>query len=383
MVKGSIKKRRKMTDGRVAQELDAAHSSALRVDHSGVKEIPDDDLFFTESHISQKERKKKPKPGKFLKAHRVLEEGDTVRKFIVPFRKAKPMNIRPKKSDASHAKSSVVKEKKKEDHDMEHVKDFWGVDGADDEKVGSKRQRPKRSVLPAVEVPCGGISYNPSTEEHQKYLAQLHGKEEKRLEREDSISRALSFSKETAEIEGDDVVSGLKIDAMYEEDEEEDGDEEEGEKKKKPKRKTKRDRKKEEKKATRQTEERLKREKRRREQEFKSISEIVHSLDTMEKKRALKMARRELKRRERKRMGLEKIGPGKVRGQKIDVAFTDELQGNLRSATMRGSILHDRMRSFELRNMIERVGPEQKRNQSRDKKQKRTKRFKVTYGPPR
>lgn len=52
-----------------------------------------------------------------------------------------------------------------------------------------KALRAKRSMLPALEAPHPGTSYNPSFEDHKKLLDEIVEKEQKIIKKEDHLNR--------------------------------------------------------------------------------------------------------------------------------------------------------------------------------------------------
>lgn len=220
----------------------------------------------------------------------------------------------------------------------------------------------KTSLLPAIELPHPGTSYNPTYEDHQELLLKAHMVELEKLKKEEKIIRNLDakIPKMTHDqIEKmwlSEMSSGLNFEKN--EDKDEDAEPEINEQLEtvtKPipeKIPNKRKRK--------ELEEKLKKkqkelEKQRRIQEneiyrLKSIKKEV--LKKEEEQKTLKEKRDKLK-EEKKNYKAHNLGHVKFEEPEIDLILSEELSGNLRNLKVQGDILLDRYKSFQKRNILE------------------------------
>ncbi|KAK6470695.1 ribosome biogenesis protein NOP53 [Huso huso] len=210
----------------------------------------------------------------------------------------------------------------------------------------------KPSTLPAVEVPAPGASYNPDFLSHQALLLQGHEIELKKQKAELRLERQLAFPKEqiaTRESAFQEEVEGL----IEESDDEGPHDEytplyqtASGEKKTERQRKWERQLREREKrwKALRQARD-------RQQQLFRLRSlkaEVLQQEETtgrrQEARRAKKLEEESLPRR---------LGKLKYQEPDLDLQLSSEMAGSLRRLKPEGSILKDRFKSLQKRNLIE------------------------------
>merc|ERR1711962_267754 len=233
-------------------------------------------------------------------------------------------------------------------------------------KASAKRNFSTGSLLPAVEVPHAGASYNPSAEEHQELLLKAtmvelaKEREAGRIERQTTAMFPSRGQAPTAQDRVKEMSEGIvelnnEEDHPEEEEDEEDNEEEENtaengevdQKILKPKtRKQKRDRR------GRMFEEQ--KEKRLKEAKIREMEE------RREKQRVEKMS------------GPIQLSNYKYEPQELELKLSDELTGNLRNLSPEGSLLEDRFKSMQRRNMIEvRVKQKTVRTLKRKKIEKR------------
>ncbi|XP_053729546.1 ribosome biogenesis protein NOP53 [Synchiropus splendidus] len=221
-----------------------------------------------------------------------------------------------------------------------------------------QRLNKKPSVLPAVEVIAPGGSYNPDFLSHQALLQEAHDVEVKKKKVEDKIERQLQFNKQDQATEVSnfkEVVQGL-IEESGEEDEgpPHDGEDEDvaGGAISLAEKKTERQRKKE--KAEKIKEQRRLAEKRQtlQRQQLFQLRSIKSSLKLLEQR-----ARMRQKRRKEKMAALKaqprRLGKLKYQAPDMEVQLSDELAGSLRQLKPEGSVLKDRFKSLQKRNLIE------------------------------
>merc|ERR550517_1171073 len=258
-------------------------------------------------------------------------------------------------------------------------------------KAAAKRDFSTGSLLPAVEVPHAGSSYNPSVEEHQDLLwkaTMVELAKEKEIARVERQTTAMFPSKGKAPTAQDRVkemsegILELNQDEDDVNDEEEDegnadaGEEESGaedvegdQKVLKPKtRKQKRDRRGrmfEEQKERRMKEAKI------REMEVMRVKSLKKELSKEDQKTQENQERRE-KQRVEKMSGPIQLSNYKYEPQELELKLSDQLTGNLRNLSPEGSLLEDRFKSMQRRNMIEvRVKQKTVRKLKRKKIEKR------------
>ncbi|KAJ8369082.1 hypothetical protein SKAU_G00091100 [Synaphobranchus kaupii] len=216
----------------------------------------------------------------------------------------------------------------------------------------------KPSALPAVEVIAAGGSYNPEFFSHQALLLQAHEVEVKRQKEEQRVERQLAYKREDTATE--ETVFQEQVEGLLEEEE---GEEpvQEGEEpmqEKTTSQSATRDKK---------TERQRKREKaeKAKEQHRKAVQVLtgrrqqlfqLRSIHAEVKRREQRTRERQAKRRARQEAQKSlprRLGKLKFQAPDLDVQLSDEIPGSLRMLRPEGSILKDRFKSLQKRNMIE------------------------------
>jgi len=234
-------------------------------------------------------------------------------------------------------------------------------------KMAKSRKTNTGTLIPAVEVPDAGASYNPNVEDHQSLLWKAaiveieKEKENQKLERQ---TTAMFPSRKNAPTEKDyiqEMSEGIvELNGVVENEEKEEETIEKSENEKdpslkcsltqKPKtRKQKRDQRKrmfEEQKKDRDRNTKI------RETEISRVKSINKKLKADEEQAALNEAKRK-EALEKKMSGPLQLSNYKYEPQEIEIKLSDELTGNLRNMKQEGSLLEDRFKSLQRRNMIE------------------------------
>jgi len=235
-------------------------------------------------------------------------------------------------------------------------------------KETQKRNFSTGTLLPAIELPHPGSSYNPALADHQDLLWQAamvefdKEKEKKRIERATTAMYPTKSEAPTEQTMMQEMAEGIaelggKVDDEVEEkeDEEEKKDEEETEGKetsKMPKPKTRKQRRDERK---RGFEERkmasLLAAKRIDDQVFlvKSLRKKLSAADT----ETVERQKRKEERRIEKLKNPVQHSRYKYDAPEIEIKLSDELTGNLRNLKPEGSLLEDRYKSLQRRNIVE------------------------------
>ena len=231
-------------------------------------------------------------------------------------------------------------------------------------KASSKRNFSTGSLLPAVEVPHAGASYNPSAEEHQELLLKAtmvelaKEREAGRIERQTTAMFPTRGQAPTAQDRVKEMSEGIvelnNVADHPEEEEEEEGNEEEentaeegevDQKIVKPKtRKQKRDRR--GRMFEEQKEKRLK-EAKIREMEVMRVKSLKKELSKEDQRTQENQERRE-KQRVEKMSGPIQLSNYKYEPQELELKLSDELTGNLRNLSPEGSLLEDRCKHIFL-----------------------------------
>ena len=223
-------------------------------------------------------------------------------------------------------------------------------------KASAKRNFSTGSLLPAVEVPHAGASYNPSAEEHQELLLKAtmvelaKEREAGRIERQTTAmfpSRGQAPTAQDRVKEMSEGIVELNNEVDHPEEEEEENEEEENtaetgevdQKSLKPKtRKQKRDRR--GRMFEEQKEKRLK-EAKIREMEVMRVKSLKKELSKEDQRTQENQERRE-KQRVEKMSGPIQLSNYKYEPQELELKLSDELTGNLRNLSPEGSLLEDR-----------------------------------------
>ncbi|XP_029374332.1 ribosome biogenesis protein NOP53 isoform X2 [Echeneis naucrates] len=246
--------------------------------------------------------------------------------------------------------------------------DIWGQESKDSsdpwylQQTGKKLvKRPEKlndkpSVLPAVEVIAPGGSYNPDFFSHQALLQEAHAVEVQKQKEEDRIERQLAVNQDDKATEDTilkEQVEGLVVE---ENDEETAPNEEEddvavgaivlAEKK------TERQRKREKADKMKEQQRHSERQQINQQQQLFQLRSIKASIKQQEEKtnqkQKLRKANQEAQKSQPRRLGKLKFKP-----QDLEVQLSNELAGSLRRLKPEGSVLKDRFKSLQKRNLIE------------------------------
>ncbi|XP_021443317.2 ribosome biogenesis protein NOP53 [Oncorhynchus mykiss] len=242
--------------------------------------------------------------------------------------------------------------------------DLWGGDAKETadpyylEQTGKKRvKRPEKlnskpSVLPAVEVIAPGGSYNPDFFSHQALLLEAHEVEVKRERAELRIERQLAVNRDdtaTEETVFQELVEGLVEEEEDEDEEEEDvsirGGLQQEKKTEKERRRERADKiKSQQKQAARVFTD--------KKQQLFQLRSIQATLKRGEQQTRERVAQRKANQEAEKSMP-RRLGRLRFQAQDLEVQLSDEIPGSLRTLKPEGSVLKDRFKSMQKRNMIE------------------------------
>lgn len=287
-------------------------------------------------------------------------------KGVIPRRQRLMLNRRP----VDRTVSKTVKEAN--NNPQRDYYDIWGQEikeSADPwylQQTGKKKvKRPQKlnekpSVLPAVEVIAPGGSYNPDFFSHQALLQEAHEVEVKKQKEEDKIVRQLAYKKEDTATE--ETILREQVEGLVEEDNEGEEDEaaaaNEGEDnvvvgaislaQKKTERQRKRER------AIKIKEQRRLANRRHivQHQQLFQLRSIKASIKQQEEQTTVNHTKRKAKQEAEKSLP-RRLGKLKFQPQDMEVQLSDELAGSLRQLKPEGSVLKDRFKSLQKRNLIE------------------------------
>ncbi|XP_072777009.1 ribosome biogenesis protein NOP53 [Taeniopygia guttata] len=218
------------------------------------------------------------------------------------------------------------------------------------------RLQAKPSPLPPVEVIGQGGSYNPPFQDHQELLLRALEVETRRRREEEKVERRL---KVTEEPPSQEAVLREQLQGLLEEEEEDEERDEERDEEQNPPRKREQPGRKTEKQRRREKEQREKAGARARARlalqrrqglfRLRSLRRALRLRDAeLRRRRLLRDRQRRLRETAPKRLGrlrYEDAGP--------EVQLSEELPESLRRLRPEGSVLRDRFKSLQRRNMIE------------------------------
>ncbi|KAA0701708.1 Ribosome biogenesis protein NOP53 [Triplophysa tibetana] len=215
----------------------------------------------------------------------------------------------------------------------------------------------KPSVLPAVEIIAPGASYNPDFVSHQELLGEAHKVEVKRLKEEEKLQRQLAV---TGEIATEESTFNEQVEGLIEEEEEETeqmrSEEDTEDTAVGPsathKKKTEKQRRKEKEERIKELQKKAERQVIDRRQQLFQMQSIRDNLKTQEQVTKMRQVQRKANHEAEKSMP-RRLGILKFQTPDLDVQLSDELPGSLRCLKPEGSILKDRFKSFQKRNLIE------------------------------
>ncbi|KAK5616313.1 hypothetical protein CRENBAI_014349 [Crenichthys baileyi] len=297
------------------------------------------------------------------KLRRIAQKAERLAaKGVVPRRQKRLLSRRPVDRTAKKAETN-------NNPDRPYY-DIWGQEpkvSADPwylQQTGKKLvKRPEKlnqkpSVLPAVEVIAPGGSYNPDFFSHQALLQEAHEVEVQKKKQEDKLERQLAINKEDKATEETNLRE--QVEGLVEEDE---NDEEEVAPSKEDdeaalaaiavtQKKTERQIKKEKAEKLKEQQRLTNRRQTEQQQQLFQLRSIKASIRQQEQKTKSKQMQRKSK-QEAQKAQPRRLGKLKFQAPDLDVQLSDELAGSLRQLKPEGSILKDRFKSLQKRNLIE------------------------------
>ncbi|CAG2100890.1 unnamed protein product [Medioppia subpectinata] len=249
-----------------------------------------------------------------------------------------------------------------DDEEIEELIDYQEVlKGSKPPKVPKHRYN-KPSLLPSVEVPLSGQSYNPSSEAHQSLLAMAHDIEVKKIREDQHFTRLVEdhyVTKASAPNDqtwSQEMSHGLGL-SDDEDNDIEDQTEENDEKIshqliRADKKKTKAQRNKELLQKQMSLKKKLEKGLKIKANEIFKLKTYKKELDRKDKE----STERQMRRSERIRSKLfkpKRMSRYEYSSPDVELNLTQELSGSLRSMKTEGNLLEDRFKSIQRRNIIE------------------------------
>ncbi|KAM9853244.1 ribosome biogenesis protein NOP53 [Aulostomus maculatus] len=299
------------------------------------------------------------------KLRRIAQKAEQLAAKGVVTRRQKRLLNRPPVNNRT-AKKAVTEANNNPDRDYYDIWSQESRNSADPwylQQTGKKLvRRPEKlnekpSVLPAVEVIAPGGSYNPDFFSHQALLREAHDIEVKKQKQEDKIERQLAVDKGDTATE--ETIFQEQVEGLVEENEEEEEvvpneEQEDGvvgaialtEKK------TERQRKREKAEKMKEQQRLADKQQTNQRQQLFQLRSIKASIKKKEQTTKAKQKQRKANQESQKAQP-RRLGRLKFQAQDMEVQLSNELAGSLRQLKPEGSVIKDRFKSLQKRNLIE------------------------------
>ncbi|TSP46814.1 Ribosome biogenesis protein NOP53 [Bagarius yarrelli] len=362
-----------------------------------IADKPDETLFFVDTgekkSIQKPEAVKKSKSSKPLHVDLILQPDSHVpapknilayqrpnakklRRMAEREEKLAAMGVLPRREkllQLRKTRAAQVKEKPPNPKDPARgFYDLWSADSSDPADPyyleQTKRKLVKRpeklnekpSILPAVEVIAPGGSYNPDFLSHQTLLLEAHEAEVKKLKAEEKLKRQLAINR--LNIATEESTFNEQVEGLIEEDEREEVRETDNAEKQskdsavgataQQEKKTERQRKREKAERIKELRRAAAKKQLQSRQQLFQLRSIGAALKQRELKTRMRQTKRKAKQEAQKALP-RRLGKLKFQDPDLEVQLSDELAGSLRTLKPEGSVLKDRFKSLQKRNLIE------------------------------
>ena len=252
-------------------------------------------------------------------------------------------------------------EPKEVDSEMEELKDYQEIlKGSKPPKVPKYRYQ-KPSLLPTIEVPHSGQSYNPAFEDHQELLAVAHDIEVNKIKKEERFKRLVEgYYVGKTDAPNDKTWAQEMAHGLGLSDDEEEGDKEEDNSEdltsskliRADKKKTKAQRRRELLKKQLEAKKKLEKSQKAKANEVFKIKSLRKELEAKEKE-SIERQKRKSQRIIDKLYKPKQMSRYSYDEPDVELNLSEELTGSLRSLKTEGNLLHDRFKSLQRRNIIE------------------------------
>ncbi|KAF5301828.1 hypothetical protein FQA39_LY10613 [Lamprigera yunnana] len=212
----------------------------------------------------------------------------------------------------------------------------------------------KTSIVPAIEPPHPGTSYNPNYRDHQELLKQVVENERKLIKEELHLNRVTTgmFSKVTTKEQEHNLMMEMSQGLVKTEDSDlSDGEYRSINPPVKNKKKALKQRRRHREHLKEQHEIKLRKKQKKKITDIQKINVIETEIDEEAKKQGILKLKR-VKMNAYKQKEPKRLSRHKFEDQEIDYNAPDNISGNLRNIAREGSILLDRFKSFERRNIL-------------------------------
>ncbi|XP_058274849.1 ribosome biogenesis protein NOP53 isoform X2 [Hemibagrus wyckioides] len=358
-----------------------------------IAEKPDESLFFVdtgEKKSTPKPAVKKGKRSKPLRIDLILQPDSHVpapkdilayqhpnakklRRMAEKAEKLAAMGVLPRREKLMRLRKTArtrVKEKPEDYKDpARSFYDLWSAGSPDTadpyylEQTKKKLvKRPEKlnekpSILPAVEVIAPGGSYNPDFLSHQTLLLEAHEAEVKKVKAEEKLERKLALNR--MDIATEESTFREQVEGLIEEDEGDEKKETQEDSKDaaigptaQPEKKTERQRKREKAERIKELRKAAERKKLQSRQQLFQLRSIGADVKQRELRTKMRQTKRKAK-QEAERALPRRLGKLRFQDPDLEVQLSDELAGSLRTLKPEGSVLKDRFKSLQKRNLIE------------------------------
>ncbi|KAE9549894.1 hypothetical protein FO519_006899 [Halicephalobus sp. NKZ332] len=360
-------------------------------------EIKDSDLFTLDDAGVQVSEEKLSKRQQRLKEHQKrlakLEDVKDIKKPLKAISQRekiylKPGRLRAKEPTPPPKPAKIRKLPKKDIWDEpepdpvaeadDYLKNGLSYDLKVRKIIRAKKPRKTVAYIPsakrAIQVAKPGASYNPNLDDYINYTNEIAEEEAERLSEEKKLKKAMSLPKGMNYVTAEDKQAEME-EGFFEEsssDEEEDEDNEEPIPKK-PSNKPKFWKKKKRALANKmaELEKQAKKEMSKKERiQFSNIKKIIKEMDEKDSEIKNKAKANAVEKMMDKLLKRKKLGRGEFEKYEEPVLLTSELKGSLRLAKTEGSLLQERFKSLQERNMLPIAGPDDTRRLPRRLKER-------------
>ncbi|KAF3848058.1 hypothetical protein F7725_021086 [Dissostichus mawsoni] len=275
-------------------------------------------------------------------------------KGIVPRRQKKLLNLRPVEKTESKAVTDANNNPERDFYDIwapeiKSTADPWYLQQTRKSRVKRpEKLNAKPSALPAVEVIAPGGSYNPDFFSHQALLQEAHDVEVKKQKAEDKLVRQLAVNKDHLATE--ETIFREQVEGLVEQEDDDNNDEKQ--EMMMALKKTEKDRRKERAEILKEQSRQADKEQTFRQQQLFQLRSIKTSIKQDEADTKVKQIQRKAN-QEAEKSQPRRLGKLKFQAQDLEVQLSDELAGSLRQLKPEGSVLKDRFKSMQKRNLIE------------------------------
>jgi nucleolar protein 53 len=341
-----------------------------------------EELFFEDRVVTGKQKlSSKDKKIKWknyvLKIHRSVQPNPYTKAEKVPLQRRKKdisqrmiLKLKRKMKRADKRPSDVTKNEQQTAEIRQFEAQFFDL-WSESQPSLKMRKRLNPAKFPAVEVADPGASYNPSHEDHQRFLQKVLEEQLKAEEKEKKLRKEMKRpnKRKREEFEASFTIDGVDANENESDNEESSHSSESREHRNQPfsGAKTIAERKKEKRMKRMKLQQEKKQKQKELNKQLERLPEIMKEIETEEQTRSrIKEITRKL-REEREKTKPNRLGRHRYEDDPTVYLCTDELPENLLSLTPQSDLLRERFKSFQKRNFIEVTVPVRMRRRIRPK----------------